>query len=73
VPQGPERRHLPRAERDGQQRSNRQLAVPAGDYFYQIYPNASKLIGYTVQPDGGLEAITSVAIPFQSPQGLAGF
>jgi 6-phosphogluconolactonase (cycloisomerase 2 family) len=47
--------------------------APAGDFLYQIYANASKLVGYAVQPDGGLEEITSVSIPYQSPQGLAGF
>jgi WD40 repeat protein len=46
---------------------------PAGDFLYQVYPNASKLVGYAIQPDGGLEEITSVSIPYQSPQGLTGF
>ncbi|MFF7190417.1 beta-propeller fold lactonase family protein [Streptomyces sp. NPDC008222] len=46
---------------------------PDGSYLYQIYANASKLIGYAVQPDGSLEEVTSVAIPYTSPQGLAGF
>src|SRR5215813_6340345 len=43
---------------------------PDGGFFYQLYPNASKLVGYAVQPDGGLEEITSADIPYQSPQGL---
>jgi len=30
-------------------------------------------IGYAVQPDGSLEEITSAPIPYNSPQGLAGF
>ncbi|MBO0834415.1 MAG: beta-propeller fold lactonase family protein [Actinobacteria bacterium] len=47
--------------------------TPAGDYLYQIYPNASKLVGYAVQPDGALEEVASVTIPYQSPQGLTGF
>jgi hypothetical protein len=42
-------------------------------YLYQIYGNASKLIGYAVQPDGSLDEITSADIPYNSPQGLAGF
>jgi hypothetical protein len=46
---------------------------PTGDHLYQVYPNAGKLVGYAVQPDGSLEEITSVAIPYQSPQGLTGF
>ena len=46
---------------------------PDDAYLYQIYGNASKLIGYAVQPDGSLEEITSAPIPYNSPQGLAGF
>jgi hypothetical protein len=45
---------------------------PDGSFFYQIYPNASKLAGYAIHPDGSLDEITSVTIPYQSPQGLAG-
>src|SRR6476660_2253430 len=44
-----------------------------GSYLYQIYGNASKLVGYATQPDGSLTEITSVKIPYNSPQGLAGF
>jgi hypothetical protein len=44
-----------------------------GAFLYQIYGNASKLVGYAVHPDGSLEEITSAAIPYNSPQGLAGF
>jgi hypothetical protein len=46
---------------------------PDDAYLYQIYGNASKLIGYAVQPDGSLEEITSATIPYNSPQGLTGF
>ncbi|HWX31830.1 MAG TPA: beta-propeller fold lactonase family protein [Steroidobacteraceae bacterium] len=46
---------------------------PDGAYLYQIYGNASKLVGYATQPDGSLKEITSVQIPYNSPQGLAGF
>jgi hypothetical protein len=46
---------------------------PDGGYLYQIYGNASKLVGYATQPDGSLEEIASVKIPYNSPQGLAGF
>jgi 6-phosphogluconolactonase (cycloisomerase 2 family) len=46
---------------------------PDGAYLYQIYGNASKLVGYATQPDGSLEEVTSVAIPYNSPEGLAGF
>jgi 6-phosphogluconolactonase (cycloisomerase 2 family) len=44
-----------------------------GAYLYQIYGNASKLVGYATQPDGSLKEITSAKIPYNSPQGLAGF
>ena len=46
---------------------------PDGAYFYQIYGNASKLVGYATLPDGSLKEVTSVKIPYNSPQGLAGF
>lgn len=46
---------------------------PDGKYFYQIYPNASKLIGYRTNADGKLNKIDIKAIPYTSPQGLAGF
>ncbi|WP_454630693.1 lactonase family protein [Bradyrhizobium cenepequi] len=47
--------------------------TPDGAYLYQIYGNACKLVGYSAQPDGSLVEITSVKIPYNSPQGLAGF
>ena len=47
--------------------------TPDGHYLYQIYGNASKLVGYATKPDGSLEEIASVKIPYNSPQGLAGF
>ena len=47
--------------------------TPDGAYLYQIYGNAAKLVGYATQPDGSLNEITSVDIPYNSPQGLAGF
>lgn len=46
---------------------------PDGAFLYQIYGNASKLVGYATRPDGSLEEIASVKIPYNSPQGLAGF
>ena len=46
---------------------------PDGTHLYQIYGNAAKLVGYAVQPDGSLEPITEAEIPYNSPQGLAGF
>jgi hypothetical protein len=46
---------------------------PTGSFLYQIYGNASKLVGYAIQSDGSLDEITSVRIPYNSPQGLAGF
>ncbi len=47
--------------------------TPDGAYVYQIYGNASKLVGYATQPDGSLKELTSAKIPYNSPQGLAGF
>lgn len=49
------------------------LLSPDGSYLYQIYANASKLVGYAVQEDGSLSEVTSAEIPYNSPQGLAGF
>ena len=46
---------------------------PDGAYLYQIYGNASKLVGYATETDGSLNEITSAAIPYNSSQGLAGF
>jgi 6-phosphogluconolactonase (cycloisomerase 2 family) len=45
---------------------------PDGGFLYQIYANASKLVGYAVQADGSLSEVTSAQIPYNSPQGLAG-
>lgn len=47
--------------------------TPDGAYIYQIYGNACKLVGYATQPDGSLKEIASAKIPYNSPQGLAGF
>lgn len=46
---------------------------PDGAFLYQIYGNAAKLVGYAVQPDGSLDEVTAVPIPYNSSQGLAGF
>ena len=46
---------------------------PDGAFLYQLYGNASKLVGYAVQDDGGLDEVTSAEIPYNSSQGLAGF
>jgi hypothetical protein len=47
--------------------------TPDGAHLYQIYGNASKLVGYATQSDGSLNEIASMPIPYNSPQGLAGF
>jgi 6-phosphogluconolactonase (cycloisomerase 2 family) len=47
--------------------------TPDGAYLYQIFGNASKLVGYATRPDGSLDEVTSATIPYNSPQGLAGF
>ncbi|HLL44959.1 MAG TPA: hypothetical protein VK369_17535, partial [Segetibacter sp.] len=44
-----------------------------GAYFYQIYPNASQLVSYRIIESGKLNKIDTEAIPYNSPQGLAGF
>jgi 6-phosphogluconolactonase (cycloisomerase 2 family) len=46
---------------------------PDGRFLYQIYGNAEQLIGYATQPDGSLQEVTSVRIPYNSCQGLDGF
>jgi 6-phosphogluconolactonase (cycloisomerase 2 family) len=46
---------------------------PDGAYLYQIYGNASKLIGYAVEDDASLTEVTTADIPYNSCQGLAGF
>ena len=47
--------------------------TPDGAFLYQIYGNAAKLIGYATQPDGSLIEVARVGIPYNSPEGLAGF
>jgi 6-phosphogluconolactonase (cycloisomerase 2 family) len=47
--------------------------TPDGAFLYQIYGNASKLVGYSTAPDGSLNEVSSIKIPYNSPQGLAGF
>ena len=47
--------------------------TPDGAYFYQIYGNASKLVGYVTQPGGSLTEISSLRIPYNGLQGLGGF
>ena len=56
----------------GQQRPERSWMSPDGEYLYQIYGNASKLVGYATQPDGSLEEVTSVTDPLQQPAGVGG-
>ncbi len=46
---------------------------PDGKYYYQIYPNASKFIVYQLDKNGHLKEIDREDIPYQSPQGMAGF
>ncbi|HTT90738.1 MAG TPA: hypothetical protein VMF65_14390 [Acidimicrobiales bacterium] len=47
--------------------------TPDGSYLYQIYPNASMVIGYAVQANGGLTEVTTADIPYNSAHSLAGF
>lgn len=46
---------------------------PDGMYFYQIYPNASQLISYRINGNGTLKKEDTKTIPYNSPQGLAGY
>ncbi len=45
---------------------------PDGSYLYQIYGNACKLVGYSIQQDGSLNEICTCEIPYNSPEGLVG-
>jgi hypothetical protein len=44
--------------------------TPDGDYLYQVYGNAAKLVGYATQSDGPLTEVTSANIPYDSCHGL---
>lgn len=46
---------------------------PDGKFYYQLYPNASKFIVYKLNKNGSLDEIDTQKIPYNSPQGLAGF
>jgi 6-phosphogluconolactonase (cycloisomerase 2 family) len=46
---------------------------PDGAFFYQIYPNASQLISYRISENGTLNKEDTKTIPYNSPQGLAGY
>lgn len=48
-------------------------ASPDGRNFYQLFPNASKLVSYSIEANGGLRKIGEARVPYQSPQGAAGF
>ncbi len=43
----------------------------AGGFLFQLYANASKLVGYKIGDDGRLTKISEVAVPRNSTQGLA--
>lgn len=45
---------------------------PDGQYYYQIYPNASKMIAYKINKDGSLKEVDTQKIPYTSPQGMTG-
>ncbi|HYP06003.1 MAG TPA: beta-propeller fold lactonase family protein [Bryobacteraceae bacterium] len=48
--------------------------TPDDRYFYQIFGNASVLVGYSLdKASGKLTEIGRNSIPYNSPQGLAGF
>ena len=50
-----------------------QWMTPDGSYLYQVYPNASKLIGYAIQDDGGLVDVTEAQIPYNTAHSVVGF
>lgn len=41
-----------------------------GTYFYQLYANAAKIVGYAIDADGSLKKVTEQAVPRNSSQGL---
>ena len=43
----------------------------SGQFLYQLYANAKKLVGYKIGDDGRLTKITEVPVPYNSTQGLA--
>jgi hypothetical protein len=47
--------------------------TPDGLYLYQIYPNASKMIGYAVHSDGRLTEVSSTSIPYNCAHSVVGF
>jgi len=49
------------------------IGTPDGKLLYVADIGAGKTYRYAIQPDGSLDEITSVRIPYDSPQGLAGF
>lgn len=48
-------------------------ASPDGRNFYQLYPNASKIVSYRIGDGGALQKIGEARVPYQSPQRAAGF
>jgi hypothetical protein len=42
----------------------------SGKFFYQLYANAKKLVGYRIEDDGALTKVTEVPVPYNSTQGL---
>ena len=43
----------------------------AGGFLFQLYANASKLVGYKIGNDGRLTKVSEVPVPHNSTQGLA--
>ncbi len=46
---------------------------PDGKFYYQIYPNASKLISYRINDNGKLDKVGEQSIPYNTPQGMMGY
>ena len=43
----------------------------SGQFLYQLYANAKKLVGYKIGDDGRLTKVTEASVPYNSTQGLA--
>lgn len=43
----------------------------SGQFLYQLYANAKKLVGYKIGEDGRLTKVTEASVPYNSTQGLA--
>ena len=73
MPEGSGRRHRQGAQRNVTSGPSDNWITSDGAYLYQIYGNASKLVGYATQSDGSLNGDHQRQIPYNSSAGLGGF